>query len=464
MLPRIVSGSVITPTRATVALPRLTALMLLTMTALAGEALAQMVQVSEAGRRAISPEIAVGPDGAINLIWLDKGLTADRPPPKPRKPGEHSHRSSTDLYFSRSTDGGKRWSKPVRVNDEPGEIWGFAVSKPRIGVGPTGTVHIFYPANDRSEITGNDIVSARYRRSVDNGASFSPAITINRPVTEDRSEILGEGLSMTNSFGTMGVAPDGTVIAAWQDVAGMQDQSDGANGVVAVSTDDGKSFAEERIVMPNNDLCPCCQLTLAFGNNTAYMGVRKIFADGRDSVVARSTDRGRSFNVAGRLDLAPWDINGCPLKPTELAIAGERVYAAAYTGGEDPPGLYFNVSTDNGNSFGNKLPVHADAGYADAPALTVDAAGHVRIVWHAKTDSGRRLFTAVSTDQGASLSAPEELATPPGDSMLPASDVGGDGTVFVVWQQSNEEVFLTALPPPAALSAAIPADVQAAVH
>ena len=36
-------------------------------------------QVSEVGRRATSPEIAVGPDGAINVVWLDRGLTAERP-------------------------------------------------------------------------------------------------------------------------------------------------------------------------------------------------------------------------------------------------------------------------------------------------------------------------------------------------------------------------------------------------
>ena len=50
-------------------------------------------RISAEGRRAISPEIAIGTDGAINVIWLDKGLTANRPAPKPRKPGEHSHLS-----------------------------------------------------------------------------------------------------------------------------------------------------------------------------------------------------------------------------------------------------------------------------------------------------------------------------------------------------------------------------------
>lgn len=405
-------------------------------------------RISEEGRRAISPEIAVGPDGAINVIWLDKGLTAERPPPKPRKPGEHSHISATDLYFSRSEDGGQSWSTPVQVNAAPGSVWGFAVSKPQIGVGPTGTIHVFYPANDRSPKTGLDVVSARYTRSTDKGKSFATPIVLNRPAELDREDILGEGLSMTNSFGAMGVAPDGTIITAWQDVAEMKDSSDGADGAVAISTNDGASFEAERIALPGNDVCPCCQLTIAFGGDTAYMGYRKIYSDGRDSTVARSTDGGRSFPAEGRLDLARWDIDGCPLKPTELAIDGNNVYAATFTGGEDPAALYFSRSTDGGNSFAGGRQVHPAAGYSDAPAMTVDDAGVVRIVWHAKVGGPRRLFTSVSVDGGETLSEPVEVATPEGKSAYPATAVAPDGTVYVAWQQENEEVFIAPLPSP----------------
>jgi hypothetical protein len=410
--------------------------------------LAEAIRVSEEGRRAISPEITVGPDGAINVIWLDKGLTADRPPPKPRKPGEHSHRSSTNLYFARSEDGGKTWSDPVRVNETEGEIWGFSVSKPRVAVGPTGTIHIFYPANDYSEEFDKQMVSARYRRSTDSGQSFSPAITINRPAGADREDVLGENLAATNSFGTMGVAPDGTIITAWQNTDDMQGHLDGADGVVAISTDDGKSFQPQDVVLPDNDICPCCQLTLAFDQDTAYMGVRKIYEDGRDSAVARSKDGGRSFSVDGRLDFGRWDIDGCPLKPTELAIAGDHVYAAAYTGGEDPPGLYFSVSKDSGSRFSGKRLVHPGASIADAPALTVDKAGNVRLVWHAKAGGEFRLYTATSTDQGKSLSPPAEVAAPTGKARNPATAVAADGTVYLTWEHDNEEVYVTALPAP----------------
>ena len=415
---------------------------------LSATANAGALRVSEEGRRAVSPEIAVGADGAINVIWLDKGLTANRPAPKKRAPGEHSHRSATNLYFARSEDRGRTWSAPTRVNHSDGEVWGFDVSKPRIKVGPTGTIHVFYPANDRSSKTGLDVVSARYTRSTNNGESFSAPITLNAPAEADRRELLGEGLGMTHSFGTMGVAPDGTVIAAWQDVSEMKRSLDGADGVVAISRDDGASFESERIVLPDNKVCPCCQLTLAFGEDSVYMGYRRIYADGRDSTVARSFDGGRTFEGESRLDLARWEINGCPLKPTELAVDGDNVYAATYTAGEQPAALYFSHSTDAGRSFTGSRQVHPDAPYSDAPELTVDGAGSVRLVWHAKVGGPRRLFTAVSMDGGETLSAAKELATPPGTSAFPATAVAPDGTVYVVWQQQGEEVYVTALAAP----------------
>ena len=405
-------------------------------------------RVSAEGRRAISPEVAVGTDGAINLIWLDKGLTANRPAPKKRKPGEHSHRSATNLYFSRSEDQGATWSSPAQVNGADGEVWGFAVSKPRINVGPTGTIHIFYPANDTSPKTGLDVVSARYTRSTDNGKTFSEPTVLNRPAEKDLSDVLGEGLAMTNSFGTMGVAPDGTVITAWQDVAGMIGSSSGANGAVAISRDDGKTFEAERIALPGNAVCPCCQFTIAFSDDTTYIGYRKIYADGRDSTVARWSNGGRTFEGESRLDLGRWDINGCPLKPTELAIDGSNVYAATYTAGEATPALYFTRSTDGGQTFAGKRQVHPEAPYSDAPELTVDDNGAVRLVWHAKVAGPRRLYTAVSLDGGETLSTAVEIDTPAGTSAYPATDVAPNGTVYVVWQQENEEVFVTSLPAP----------------
>lgn len=421
---------------------------LLGLAALLGSAAvaAAVQQVSEPGRRAISPEIAVGPDGSIHVIWLDKGLIADEPAAKARKPGEHSHRSSTDLYFSRSSDGGRSWSRPARVNREAGEVWGFAVSKPRIAVGQSGTIHVFFPGNEKSPVTGFDVVTARYTRSTDGGTTFEPARTLHGASQVDQREMLGEGLAATYSFGTMGLGPDGAVYAAWQDVTDMSGMNDGANVYVAVSRDDGKTFSAERRVISGGAVCPCCQLTLAFGAEDVFIGYRRLYADGRDSTVARSGDGGASFEGDARLPFAKWEIDACPLKPTELAVDGQRVYAASYTGGEEPAGLYFSYSTDGGATFGGARQVHPQAPYSDAPALEVSPGGAVHLVWQAKLDGPRRLFVTQSSDGGQTLTAPVEIEAPPGNAANPATALGTDGTLYVAWEQDSQKIYVQARP------------------
>ncbi|MDH3510537.1 MAG: glycoside hydrolase [Gammaproteobacteria bacterium] len=403
-------------------------------------------RISVEGRRAISPDITTGPDGSINVICLDKGLTADRPAPKPRKPGEHTHLSSTDLYFTRSEDGGRNWREPVRVNREPGSVWGFAVSKPRIKVGESGTIHIFYPANDRSPVTGLAVIAAHYTRSTDAGKTFEASRKLNSPAPTDQSEMLRDGLGASHSFGTMGLAPDGRIYAFWLDAREMQGPQDGALVYASVSRDDGESFAGERLVM-QGEACPCCQMTAAFGEDSSvYLGYRHIYADGRDSTVARSQDGGQSFATRTRLPFKPWDIDACPLKPTAMAVDNERVYAAAYTAGEEPSGIYFIRSSDGGKTFTGRLQIHPEAAVADAPQLAVTANGGVQLVWHAKTDGPRRLFVSISEDAGQTFSPPEELPTPPGSSAYPATAVASDGRPLVVWQQEGEEIYIAAHP------------------
>ena len=101
-------------------------------------------------------------------------------------------------------------------------------------------------------------------------------------------------------------------------------------------------------------------------------------------------------------------------------------------------------------TFSGSRSVHPAADVADAPALSVDANGVVRLVWHAKVGAPHRLYTSVSIDNGTALSEPVELATPAGKSKQPATAVATDGTVYVTWEQENEEVFVIDLPAPTA--------------
>ena len=121
-----------------------------------------------------------------------------------------------------------------------------------------------------------------------------------------------------------------------------------------------------------------------------------------------------------------------------MAATGDNIFAAYYTGGEDPQGVYFVRSTDGGKTYSAPVLAHPDAKVSDAPVLTL-AGNTLHLFWHAKVgDGARRLYTRASTDAGASFSAPVELPMADGAAQLPAVVGRADGSVQLVWQHGSE--------------------------
>ena len=75
------------------------------------------------------PDIAVDPgSGALYVVWEDSRFS-----------GTHD-----DIAMSKSTDGGKSWSTPVKVNQSPPGLFAFT---PMVDVLPNGTVAVTYYDN-----------------------------------------------------------------------------------------------------------------------------------------------------------------------------------------------------------------------------------------------------------------------------------------------------------------------------
>jgi hypothetical protein len=206
----------------------------------------------------------------------------------------------------------------------------------------------------------------------------------------------------------------------------------------AVSTDNGASFSRDFEVFPA-DACPCCQITATAHDGKIYLGSRQVSATGqRDSVIAVSTDRGRSFSPRVRWGGAAWAIEGCPLKPTALAVDDDNVFAAAFNGGADPQGAYVSRSSDGGRSFGPAVPLHPGAAVSDAPVLAI-LNGRLVAAWHAKTGADRRIYMSASQDQGHSFSTPVEVPAPAGAGTHPVMALRAGG-IQLAWQQGDAVV------------------------
>jgi len=401
---------------------------------------ADIVRVSAPGHIALAPQVAVDDDSNINVVWLDKG-TKERPVQQPKYAGHgHSHMAAADVYFARSNDGGRNFSPPVRVNHREGEAWGFAVSRPQVDVDSKGTIHVFYAANEVSELTKLPIAVSYHVRSTDGGRAFSAPVRVNEIVDWDSSEAVHGGLSQAHVFGAMGVAPDGSVHTYWIDARNMK--PDGSNAMVygAVSRDGGATFEKEHEVF-EGDVCPCCQLTVDFMDDGAVLlGSRRVTAENhRDSIVARSTDGGRTFAQRTRLGSKHWEIEGCPLKPTVLEHDGRNVYAAVFNAAYDPAGVQFFRSTDAGATFAEPIALDPEAAVSDAPTMT-RVGEHLFVAWHAKTGDARRIHYRIADSEGTGWSAVRSIDAPTlaGNSSYPSVAPLDAGRVVLAWQQGDE--------------------------
>ncbi len=420
-------------------------------------------EISPAGRAAASPDLAVGPDGSINLIWVDKGVPRPTAPPTgppaaaPAAGGDHNqhaapaaaqrshtHKAYYDLYFARSTDGGRTFSAPVRVNSKPGELWGFATSRPRVAVSKSGIIHVFYHGNRREASAPRQAVDARYTRSLDGGKTFETARTLN---TEGKGMDDGE-LDEAHCFGTMGVAPNGDVHAYWIDTRHMKSEAD--NGAIygVVSRNEGKSFGPEKMIV-QSEACPCCQLNVAFTpDSKTYLTLRGVGADGsRNAALKLSADRGQTFSASVAVSDKKWKIAGCPLKP--LAVTADnkgRVYATWFAGEETPPGVFFAVSTDKGQTFSKPMRLHEAALVSDHSNVVASNEGVVRVVWDAKVGEVKRVYTRTSTDFGKTFGAVQEVEMPPSAVGAAAEYpvlAAAKGKTFLAWQLNGRIVFQT---------------------
>ena len=236
--------------------------------------------------------------------------------------------TDSEIMFSRSTDGGKTWSKPMEIDDHPGlprddngALEGFAAT-----VGPNSTVYAVWS-------TGEGIVLTSSR---DGGRTFSrPRLILHTaPIM-----FAVATLERANGFPQIGMDPkSGRLYVTWSDY-----RNGDLDVFCATSSDKGQTWS--RPVRVNND--PVHNGAEQFFQwsavDPADGSVNVVFYDRRGDprnrmqtvVLARSSDGGRSFANYAWTDNA-FEAGGVFFGDySGLAAFGGRVYGV-WT--EKPPG------------------------------------------------------------------------------------------------------------------------------
>lgn len=339
----------------------------------------------------IQPQAAVDTKGTLHLIYF-KG-----------DPGRG------DIFYVHSSDDGKTFSRPLRVNSQIGSAIALGTIRgAQIAIGKNGRVHVAWNGNEialprgpldpelPSKIPYNG-TPMLYARLNDSGAAFEPQRNL-----------------MTRTFGLDGggsVAADsrGHVYVAWHGKTyGARAGEAGRQVWVARSTDDGKTFAPET---PANSeptgACGCCGLRIfAASNGNVYLLFRSATkSTHRDVYLLVSKNTGRSFE-GGIIDR--WEINACPMTSMSLTEGAGRVLAAWQTQEEV---YYASIGPDRINA---SPPVPApgkgrNRKYAFAAA---NPHGETILVWTENTSWGNggslawQVFDGTGQPEGERGSAP----------------------------------------------------------
>ena len=389
------------------------------------------LQVSPSGHKAAAPDISVAKNGDVAILWVDRS-------PNASAAGNHDrHIAATDVYVAISRAKGDGFAETVKINDVAGAVWGQQVSRPRIVATPNGTWHVSYAVNDLHPTHQKTALTTHYTRSTDGGRSFEAARRLSSLTDQDMSGTIHGGFVSAAAFGTMAAAPDGSVHVLWIDTRHMHHDSVSGSMYATVSRDDGRSFSLEHSIV-NSGVCPCCQLMAVTNDRSELLlGSRKVLPGNiRPATVMYLSSASKADPVAISIGGAPWQIEGCPLKPTAVAVAGNRVFAAVHNGGEEKPGVIFSVSKDDAAHFDFKGLVHPEAAISDAPSIASNGKT-VLVAWHARVKGPRHVFYRYYNLDGEAQGGAQELPTGDHAAQAPVLAVRSDGNYQLAWQQGD---------------------------
>jgi len=341
----------------------LSAALVLALSAVSRTAADEGVDLVRVPNGGIQPEIAIDRAGVVHMVYLVG------------EPG------AADVFYVRSPDSGKTFSRAVRVNSQKGSaVAAGTIRGAQLAVGASGTVHVAWngsatalpgpPPDPKTNRAGMPML---YTRANAAGTAFEP----QRNLMSETTTLDGGGAIAADGRGGIYVAWHANSVNG----GGGEDER---RVWVARSADDGVTFGKERAVSDAaTGVCGCCGLRLAA---TPAGDLHLLYRSATDKVHRDiyslvSRDHGRTFE-GGRVQ--GWEIGACPMTSMSIA-AGSRVLRAWETDGQ----VYFN-STAAGD------PPRAPAGTAASdskrrkhPRLAVNGKGTVLLAWTEGTSWAR---------------------------------------------------------------------------
>ncbi len=306
--------------------------------------------------RGIQPQAAVDAEGGVHLLYFKGDPQAG------------------DVFYTRSRDG-VRFNDPLRVNSQAGSAIAMGnIRGAHLALGKNGRVHVAWNGSQKAlpKAPGNPrspawmLTPMLYTRLDDAGRAFEP----QRNVIREAAGLDGGG----------SVAADGSgnVYVFWHAPEPAKRGEDNRRVWVAVSTDEGKTFAPEKAASTDpTGACGCCGLrAFADARGTVYALYRGAKnGHSRDTYLLTSADKGKSFQGE---DLHPWSIDLCPMSSEAFAAAPEGPVVGAW---ETRGQVYFARIDPRTGKASDPVAAPGEGKGRKHPAAALNAKGEMVLAW-----------------------------------------------------------------------------------
>lgn len=288
------------------------------------------VNISKTPGTSSHPDMEIEHSGAIDVVWSDSTPGVKYP----------------DIFFSRSTDGGKSWIQPVDIATTPGKS-----SDPCLDIGPDNSIHVAWC--DTS--TGDNNQDIYYSYSVDCGKTWGKNSTFP---DQDISSTPG-----ASTEPTIAVDDEGIVHVAWVDTSSKnqspqiyyaQKTKDSWTKAANVSKTSGVAFH------PNID-CGKGKVFLAWSDNSNKSK--------NPQILCMVGNRRGEFNEQITISTTPGSAREAAISADISGRVG--IVWTGVASGTTKPDVYGRISVDNLDDVSKVLNLSNQQGMSKHPDVTI---------------------------------------------------------------------------------------------
>jgi hypothetical protein len=305
---------------------------------------AKLLRVPDGG---IQPQAAADDRGGVHLIYY-KGPAA-----------------GGDVFYVRSDNGGATFSRPLRVNRQPGSALAVgSVRGAHLALGKGGRPHVAWMGSGKGRPRGpGGATPMLYTRLDDAGTAFEP----ERNVVTSAVGLDGGGSVAADAAGDVWVA--------WHAPPPGEKGEQARRVWVAWSRDEGRTFAaEEPASDERTGACGCCGMR-AFADRAGRLHV--LYRAAREGVHRDMLLASKDGPARETRNLGEWEINGCPMSTAALAEGPAGVLAVWETKEQ----VYFTTLDARAGRPAAVRPAPGDGRGRKHPAVAANARGEVILAW-----------------------------------------------------------------------------------